>query len=157
MPNRLKELNENEIISLMDVYLSEWMHRDELLWKQVFALFYANLIVMLLPYMADLIHMTLPINNNNVFHMIGIFMALVSMYIGIGYAVRLRASSLSYERLMEALDKKYRRISINRKDDIKDIKGLKYAWLFKCQISILLVFVMFLSLILLGLALMLII
>lgn len=43
-----KKLSVNELISLMDVYLSEWEYRDKLLWSQVYKFFYANILVLFL-------------------------------------------------------------------------------------------------------------
>ena len=32
----LSSFETQDLLALMQIYLSEWMHRDELLWKQVF-------------------------------------------------------------------------------------------------------------------------
>lgn len=35
----LDDIQAQELISLMEVYLSEWIHRDDILWAQVFRFF----------------------------------------------------------------------------------------------------------------------
>ena len=47
--NNKTDIGNEQIIALMSVYLSEWEHRDELLWTQVFKYFYATLVVIILP------------------------------------------------------------------------------------------------------------
>ena len=32
--------NTDQLLNLMQIYLSEWMHRDSLLWKQIFTYFF---------------------------------------------------------------------------------------------------------------------
>lgn len=44
-----KSLTNSEIISLLDVYLTEFCHRSELLWAQVHKFFYAALVITMLP------------------------------------------------------------------------------------------------------------
>ncbi len=39
-----QKLNKDQIITLMEIYLSEWQHRDSMLWQQVFKYFYVTLI-----------------------------------------------------------------------------------------------------------------
>lgn len=39
-----RTLSNDQFIALMGVYLSEWEHRDELLWTQVFRYFHAKII-----------------------------------------------------------------------------------------------------------------
>lgn len=139
------------IISLMGIYLEEWEHREQFLWKQTFQLFYANLIVIFLPNITGFLKIELPEINGKIFQIIGIFMSLVFLYLGIGYAQRSRASSLSYETLINLLGKEeYKRIPLRNKDK------LPYGWLFSCQMSLLLVIVMFVSLIIISLYLILI-
>ena len=63
MKKRGLQLNEMEVghlLDLMDIYLSEWKHRDEMLWKQVFKYFYATLVVLFLPNIASFLGINLP-------------------------------------------------------------------------------------------------
>lgn len=82
-------LNNDQIIVLMGVYLSEWEHRDNRLYAQLFKLFYATLIVTVLPNIAAYIGIDLPDIHVKAFPVIEVFMALVFLYIGTGYAIRL--------------------------------------------------------------------
>lgn len=135
-------LNKDQIIALMEIYLDEWQHRDSLLWAQVFKLFYADLIVIVLPNIAEFLGIVLPPINQKVFPLIGIFMAIMFLYMGIGYAIRLRASSRTYEKLMKHLgNEEFERISI------KDKSKIKFGWMFAPPLAMLLVVTMFISLI----------
>ena len=134
-------LNNDQIIALMSVYLSEWEHRDELLWTQVFRYFYATLIVIILPNAATFIGIDLPEVNLKVFPIIGMLMALVFLYVGLGYAIRLRASSRTYVKLMKLLgSKEYERISI------EDRSEFKWGYLFAKPMAVVLVITMFAAL-----------
>lgn len=131
-------LDSDQLIALMDVYLSEWMHRDDLLWTQVFKYFYANLIVIVLPNIAEFIGIVLPPMNKKIFPIIGIIMAILFLYVELGYVKRLTASSRSYEKIMEMLENKdYKRVPV---------KELPYGWLFNSRMSEVLVVAMFFSL-----------
>lgn len=46
---KLQDFTIDYILELANIYLSEWQHRDEILWKQVFKYFYANLVVLFCP------------------------------------------------------------------------------------------------------------
>ncbi len=118
-----QKLNKDQIITLMEIYLSEWQHRDSMLWQQVFKYFYVTLIVIILPNIAEFLKIALPPINKKLFPIIGIFMAVMFLYVGIGYALRLKAIGLTYTRMMQLLgNKKYKRISIRNR------KEIKYGW-----------------------------
>lgn len=134
-------LDKGQIIALMSVYLSEWEHRDELLWTQVFRYFYATLIVTVLPNIAAFVGIELPEINIKLFPIIGMVMALVFLYVGLGYAIRLRASSRTYEKIMKLLgSEEYERISI------RDKKKVKWGYLFAPPMAMVLVITMFVAL-----------
>lgn len=134
-------LDNDQIIALMSVYLSEWEHRDELLWTQVFRYFYATLIVTVLPNIAAFVGIELPEINIKLFPIIGMVMALVFLYVGLGYAIRLRASSRTYEKIMKLLgSEEYERISI------RDKKKIKWGYLFATPMAMVLVVTMFVAL-----------
>lgn len=129
----------DDIIALMSVYLNEWEHRDELLWTQVFRYFYATLIVTVLPNVATFIGIDLPKVNVKIFPIIGLVMSLVFLYVGLGYAIRLRASSRTYEKMMSLLnDERYKRISI---------KDNKLGCIFSVPMAFVLVVTMFIALV----------
>jgi hypothetical protein len=136
-----QNLNTDQIIALMDVYLNEWMHRDELLWSQVFRFFYATLIVTVLPNIATFVGITLPEINSKIFPILGMLMALVFLYVGLGYGMRMGASSLTYEKMINMLgNEELERISI------KDRSKMKWGYLFASPMSLVLVVTMFVAL-----------
>lgn len=136
-----RALNNDQIIALMGVYLSEWEHRDELLWTQVFRYFYATLIVIVLPNVAVFIGIELPKINIKLFPIMGMVMALIFLYVGLGYAIRLRASSRTYEKMMKLLgNEEYERVSI------KDKSKIRWGCLFAAPMAMVLVATMFLAL-----------
>ena len=49
-----KLLGKEELISLMSIYLSEWEHRDDVLWRQVFK-FYYNIFAFFITLIANII------------------------------------------------------------------------------------------------------
>ncbi len=144
-------LNNDQLIELMSVYLSEWEHRDELLWTQVFRYFYATLIVIILPNVATFVGIELPEINIKLFPIIGVVMSLVFLYVGLGYAFRLQASSRTYVKIMKLLgNDKYERISI------KDKEKIKGGYLFAAPMAFVLVITMFAALVAVALILLLI-
>lgn len=142
MKKEEQELNKNEIITLMDIYLEEWKHRDSILWAQAFRFFYATLIVMLLPNLTSYLHISLPSNIPvKAFPIIGIVMAIGFLYISLGYSMRLAASSKTYQNIINLLEKTYQRVSVGE---------LKAGKLFKGRIGIQFPILMFVSLLLIG-------
>lgn len=139
--NKTRSLDNDQIIALMSVYLSEWEHRDELLWTQVFRYFYATLIVTVLPNAAVFIGIELPEINIKLFPIVGMLMALVFLYVGLGYAIRLRASSRTYEKMMKLLgSEEYERISV------RDREKIRLGYLFAAPMAVILVVTMFVAL-----------
>lgn len=99
-------------ISLLNVYLAEWIQRDQIIWSQIFKFFYAILIIILLPNLAlhfDLVLPNLPIL---IFRIIGLFLSFLFLYISLGYAVRLHAISDTYRDIIKTLPTEYQRKSI---------------------------------------------
>ena len=141
-------LNADQIISLMSVYLDEWKHRDKILWSQVFKIFYAVLLVTILPNIASFLEISLPEINKIFFPIAGTVMNVIFLYVGLGYAKRLEASADTYKNVMKLLgDPKYQRVSV------KDIKGGEF---FSIPLAKLIVITMFLALQLLAISIMLV-
>lgn len=104
--------NTDQLLNLMDIYLSEWTHRDSMLWKQIFTYFFATLVVMILPF-ANIWEFSLGDKIASwIFPAIGILMSLAFFIIGKGYAVRLTAIGKVYDKLIQKLPKDYRRIKL---------------------------------------------
>lgn len=105
--------NTEQLLNLMDIYLSEWMHRDLLLWQQVFKYFYAALVVMILPFI-DLWGLNLSdIIPNWVFPVVGLVLSVFFFIVGKGYAVRLTAIGISYSNLIEKLPEDIQRLKLS--------------------------------------------
>ena len=140
---QMKDLDIENVIELMNLYLSEWEHRNEMLWVQVFKHFYATLTVMFLPNIASFLRIDLPNFPSIVFPIVALLLSILFLYVSVGYAKRLEASSKTYMRLMKLLPKKLRRISI------KSAK-IKYGKLFKRRMTVLLCSCMYIGLIVLS-------
>ena len=107
--------NTDQLINLMNVYLSEWEHRDSMLWKQVFTYFFATLIVMILPF-ANIWDFSLGDKIEPwIFPVIGLLMTLVFSVIGKGYAIRLQAIGHTYGELIDKLPKEFKRQKIEQR------------------------------------------
>ena len=143
---KLDEFSAQETVNLMNVYLQEWMHRDDLFWKQVFKFFYAILIVILLPQISNFIKVDISfIKNKAVFPIIGIVFSFLFLYIGLAYAYRLDASGKSYQKVMMLLkNEELMRISIN------DSRFFPNGKLFNPRISKMMVIVLFFLLFILS-------
>jgi hypothetical protein len=135
-----KKLTNQEIIALMDVYLTELNHRDNGLFIKAFRYFYAVIVVILLPYIPSIT----PILENNLFlnyklffHICGFIMSLIFGYVLWGYVFRQKAISLTYEKTYEKLPKEYQRISLNE---------LSYGKFFKHPMTEIVIITMFLIL-----------
>lgn len=101
-------------IKLMEIYLSDWKHRDDLLWKQVFKFFYATLIVILLPYLTSAIEINVPATIPNLlFYILGLIMSVIFLYISWSYAKRLEAMGNTYKYFISMLPEKYRRLELD--------------------------------------------
>lgn len=139
----LENFTPQDILALMNVYLTEWMHRDEILWKQVFKFFYATLVVLFLPNLAGFLGLSLPKLPAVLFPIIAFFLAFVFLYVSIGYTKRLEAIGKTYKRIMEFLPEELRRISIYNPE-------IKHGKFFGSPMSTIICFIMFTGLILLS-------
>ena len=115
-----------ELLSLMNIYYSEWQHRDSIMWKQIFTFFFASFIVTLLPFAniwdISLANVIPPL----VFPIVGAALACIFLFISIGYARRFSRISDSYRKLIDYLPKDFRREQLHKKEDISWRKRLAY-------------------------------
>ncbi len=103
-----------ELLHLLDIYLSEWAHRDTLFWKQIFTYFFSSLVVMLLPFMKVWgLHLPESIPNF-IFPAIGLVMSVLFFIVSNGYVARLKAVNIPYQSLFEKLPPEYRRKKVNQ-------------------------------------------
>lgn len=137
-------------ISLLNVYLTEWVHRDQILWSQVFKFYYAILIVILLPNIANYLEITLPYLPVILFRLVGLFLSCIFLYISLGYAIRLQAIGETCQKIINILPEDYQRNSF--KD--KRFKKIPVGKMLYPKLSYLVCFSLFISLILLSIILM---
>lgn len=135
----LTDIKIEHVLELMNIYLSEWEQRDELLWQQVFKFFYATLIVSLLPNLASHFQIDLSGFPEILFPIVALFLSVVSIYMSIGYSKRLEASGKTYQKLIDLLPNELRRISISD-------PNIKYGKFFKYRMSITVSSLMFFAL-----------
>lgn len=139
--------NYEDIISLLNIYLTEWIHRDQILWSQVFKLFYAILVVILLPNISSYLNITLPAVPTVFFRIFGLISSIIFFYISVGYLKRLEAIGNTYQKLINRLPVEYQRQRINE---------LHFGKLFIRRTSYLVCALLFLSLFSLSIILMLV-
>lgn len=139
----LQEITVENVIELMSVYLSEWEHRDELLWKQVFKYFYATLVVLFLPNLASFLGIDLPDFPKILFPSVALILSLVFLYVSIGYSKRLEASSNTYLKFIKLFPDDLRRVPL-------DDPSIKFGKFFSKRMSIVICVLMFCGLLLLS-------
>lgn len=132
------EFKADQIINLLNVYLTEWTHRDSLLWSQVFKYFYATLVVIFLPNIAGFLGINLPNIPSIIFPILGILLSAVFLYVSMGYAKRLEAIGKTYQHLINLLPENLQRYSLNSPE-------IKYGKFFKSKMSVVLCVLMFLG------------
>ena len=104
--------NTDQLLVLMQIYLSEWSHRDSMLWKQVSTYFISTLVVMILPFI-NLWELNLgEAIPNWLFPTVGLCMSIAFFIIGKGYAVRLTAIGKTYENILRKLPDNFQRIQL---------------------------------------------
>ena len=117
----------DQLLSLMNLYFSEWTHRDSIMWKQIFTFFFAIFVIVLLPF-ANIWDVALvgPLPAV-LFPIVGFVLTLIFLYVSIGYARRLSKIGESYRELIEHLPREYQRNSIYKKEKITRRKQLSYT------------------------------
>ena len=138
-------LDYSETISLLNVYLTEWSHRDKELWSKALKLYYAILVIILFPNITNFFNVILPSLPAIIFRVIGLLLSLIFLYVTFGYAIRFQAIADTYQSIINELPDKYRR---------KSIKSYKTGHLFSLKINYLLYFALFVSLFILSITLM---
>ena len=129
------EIKREDIIALMNTYLTEWIHRDNLLWMHVFKIFYATILVIFLPHITNYLNIDLPQINPLWFYI----MSLVFLYISLGYSKRLEASGKTYQNIIELLDDDLQRIKLKS-------EKIKFGRFFSIRMSVLFCSILFFAL-----------
>lgn len=114
---RIHQINSTEeLLHLMEIYLSEWEHRDSLFWGQAFSYFAAALTIIVLPFFefwkSTGLYEKLP---KVVFPIVGLIMSFLFLCIMLGYCKRMEVSHDIYSKLIKCLPPQYRRKQL--KDD----------------------------------------
>lgn len=137
--NRLLSSEFESTISLLNVYLTEWCHREEFMWVQLFRFYFAILIVILFPNLYNALGVEeLPYIPKVVFRVIGIIFSFVYIYVALAYVARFQAIADTYKRIIETLPKEYQR------DDMKKTKFRKF---FSIRITYLICSILFITLV----------
>lgn len=121
-----QQLNYEELISLLQVYESEFEYRDKTLYSRMYNLFYISLIIMICPFIS-IGGKNLQLHNlqPTFFIIIGMLCETLSFFISIIHADRLRKSSITYNNIINMLPTEYRRISTINSQNAKTMKWLK--------------------------------
>lgn len=141
------QLTKEELISLISIYLSEWEHRDDVLWRQVFKFYYVTLIVMVFPHITGYFDATFEIKNPTIFYCVGIIMSILFYYVSVATAMRSKASYKAYEKVANLLDDKEHKYSRVR------VSSLKFGKIFNFPLAIGIITAMFCSLIIIAITL----
>lgn len=116
-----KDISNDEIFKAMNIYLTEWIHRDKHMWSQTYKFFFAALVVMFLPNLTTKLGFTIPeaLNRHYAFPILGLLLSIVFFYVSIGHAKRLRACGKTYSHLINMLPEDLQRISIYNLKELK--------------------------------------
>ena len=105
-----------EIIQVLELYLSDWQHRNQMFWQQNYRFFFAGLVVSLLPYVKFVENTLVDVMDRQIFHIVGIVVAVIYFVIVNAETARLHALSVKYKEIMNLLPDTYQR------KEIKDSK-----------------------------------
>ncbi len=135
----------SDIISLIHLYQEEWIYRDTMFWKHAFKLFYASLIVTLLPFLTETLNIKIMQISYTCYPIVGLIIAFVFLFFFLSDATRSKAAFDSYNKIMDQLPEHIKR------RQIKDV-GSKYEKFFSGRIGIVICCIMFAGLLILSLA-----
>lgn len=137
-------LTKEELISLISIYLSEWEHRDDVLWRQVFKFYYVTLIVIVFPHLTEYFDVNFVMINPKTFYCVGLVMSIMFYYVAVATAMRSKASYKAYEKvanLLENSEHTYSRVSVS---------SLKFGKFFHFPLAISIITAMFCSLVIIA-------
>lgn len=143
-----ESLERGEIIQLLDIYLTEWTHRDSFLWAHVYRYFYAILIFMIFPNIASYLQITMPPIMPKAFPILGLVLTVFFCYLSFGWVIRLQTIGTTYQNLINTLPTQYQRIKI---EDLK-YRSFKYGKFFNAKMSVIVVILLTLALFTIGIA-----
>lgn len=111
-----KEYEKTEdLINVMNVYITDYIHRDTHMWSQNFKFFFASLTVMLLPYVKNIFEFEIPeiLNTNLFFPIFGIVLDFIFLYNAISLTKRFRYTSKTYNKMICQLPEELRRVNFD--------------------------------------------
>lgn len=108
--DKMPAYDEASFLSLMSIYLSEWMHQDTILWNHAFAYFAFTFAVTVFPVACpwNLDKKVLAVLPLKLFPSVGIVLAFMLLFVMLGYWRRMRKSTTKYRDMIEMLDKSVR-------------------------------------------------
>ena len=133
---QLRDFSVEDLLNLMNIYLSEWAHRSEVLWRQVFYYFYATIIVLFLPNLTSFIGISLPDFPELLFPSVAFFLSFAFLYVSLGLAKRIDASVKTYHKLVDFLPVELRTITIESPE-------IRYGKFFSKRMSVIICFLLF--------------
>lgn len=107
---KLAEIEIEHLLQLISIYISEWDHRATALWNQVFKYFYATLIVLFLPNMANHFEIDLSEFPKRIFPVAALLLSFAFLLVSLGCAKRAKNIGDTYKKLTELLPEEFRRI-----------------------------------------------
>lgn len=111
------DLSHDQKIALLSVYLEDRNHRDGVGTDQLLKVFYASIIIGMLPNLSGALGVSINMIPSIVFRILGILIAIIFIHVASAYADRLNAISSTYSRVILTLPAKYRRDPIDPKYD----------------------------------------
>lgn len=109
---QLQDFSIQDVLSLMDIYLSEWCQREDDFFKLVFRYFYVDVIILFLPNISLYIGINLSKIPAIIFPCVSLVLSVFFMYASIGDHKRIEASAKTYQKLINLLPEDLRRVSI---------------------------------------------
>ena len=103
-----------EIIHVLEIYLSDWQHRNQMFWQQNYRFFFAGLVVSLFPYVKFVSNTLIDVMDRHIFHIVGIAIAIIYFIIVNAEAARLHALSDKYIEIIKLLPDTYQRKEIKK-------------------------------------------
>ena len=145
---QVSKSDKERVIQLMEVYQNEWIHRDQMFWKQLFTFFYGILIMIALPYL-DYVDLKLPNPFKLILYIVSITLSVLLIIVVDAYVIRIKAIQQSYKRLNDLLPERYRRVKVKdvqRKGKERD--RIRIMYLVGYTMSIVLILASILSIVL---------
>ena len=121
---KIKETD--ELLYLMDIYLTEWRHRDSWLWKQMYTFFFAGVVVNILPFTSIWNIDFTGIIPKWIFPSVGILISIFFIIISGAYTIRVTTVGKTYKNLIKMLPHDLQRIDITDLGDKRIYKILNY-------------------------------